>query len=73
MEIAIVGMCVGETIEVDLPPHLAYEQPNKGFKRPERVPKGATVTYKITVLLKHSLRLPSTLHPRYIHFTLFYG
>eukprot|EP01065_Artemidia_motanka_P014901 TRINITY_DN18764_c0_g1_i1.p2 TRINITY_DN18764_c0_g1~~TRINITY_DN18764_c0_g1_i1.p2 ORF type:complete len:236 (+),score=85.73 TRINITY_DN18764_c0_g1_i1:84-710(+) len=45
MEIAMEGMCEGETREVTIPPHLAFDEPGKFKKKP--VPSGTTVRYEI--------------------------
>jgi FKBP-type peptidyl-prolyl cis-trans isomerase 2 len=37
MEMALQGMCVGEQVEVDIPPNLAFEEKGKTYKSP--VPK----------------------------------
>ena len=49
MEMGIVGMCVGATHSISIPPHLAYDNPRKNFKN-KPVPAGATVRYEITLL-----------------------
>jgi hypothetical protein len=33
MEMAVVGMCVGQEIEVDIPPLLGFDEPAKRFSR----------------------------------------
>ena len=49
MELGIVGMCLGSTHSITIPPHLAYDNPNKQFQN-KPVPNGATVRYEITLL-----------------------
>lgn len=61
MEQAIIGMCVGQTVEARIPPHLAYDDKSKNFQH-KPVPNRAVVNYKIT--------LTALEHPGSISYTI---
>ncbi len=46
MEQGMMGMCVGEQVELIIPPSLAFDDPTKQFSS-QPVPKGSFVTYKV--------------------------
>ena len=50
MERAVVGICEGETIEAEIPPHLAYDDPARMIEPEKRpVPEGSWVIYDIKI------------------------
>jgi len=51
MDLAIEGMCVGETIRVVIPPLMAFDNPNFKWSpdKPRPVPPGSQVRYEITL------------------------
>ena len=51
LERGVVGMCVGETRELRIPPHLGYDDPQRPIPADKRpVPEGSWVTYQVELV-----------------------